>query len=82
MTEITSRLRYLVSLDKPENGGPYGGIAAQECMKAMGEAADTIDRLAAALKLIADGPWPDDLEDAYDQTKWDGQTARRALEGL
>lgn len=47
MSEITDKLRHLVSLDKPKSGGPYGGYAAAQCVKAMAEAADYIDRLEA-----------------------------------
>lgn len=52
MSEITDKLRHLVSLDKPESGGPYGGYAAAQCVKAMAEAADYIDRLEARVAML------------------------------
>jgi hypothetical protein len=48
-TDIVKRLRALVRLDKPEYGGPYGGTAARECMRAMTDAAAEIARLRADL---------------------------------
>ena len=48
-SELSSRLCHLVSLDRPENGGPYGGLAARECMSEMGNAADLIDSQAARI---------------------------------
>ena len=45
MTDIVKTLRFLVSLDQPEKGGPYGGTAAIECVRAMAEAADKIEGL-------------------------------------
>lgn len=53
MTDITERLRALVALDLPDRGGPYGGIAARECMDAMREAAAEIERLRACLEAVA-----------------------------
>jgi hypothetical protein len=43
--DIVRRLRFLVSLDEPRHGGPYGGTAAAQCMEAMRDAADEIERL-------------------------------------
>lgn len=37
--ELARKLRHLVSLNDPRNGGPYQGIAATACMEAMTEAA-------------------------------------------
>jgi hypothetical protein len=37
--ELAKRLQFLVSLNDPKNGGPYGGYAAQQCIEAMREAA-------------------------------------------
>ena len=44
---MVERLRKLISLDQPENGGPYGGFAAAECMRWMAEAASLLTRVAA-----------------------------------
>jgi hypothetical protein len=46
-TDLTKRLRFLVSLNDPAHGGPYGGTAATQCMEAMTAAANEIDRLRA-----------------------------------
>lgn len=45
MSELVGMLRHLVSLDRKENGGPYQGIAARECVRHMSYAADEIERL-------------------------------------
>lgn len=45
--ELVSKLNHLVSLDRPENGGPYQGLAARECLSAMQQAADAIQSLRA-----------------------------------
>jgi hypothetical protein len=37
----------LVSLNEPENGGPYQGYAADACVKAMAEAADALSSRGA-----------------------------------
>lgn len=42
--ELVRRLDHLVSLNEPEHGGPYGGLAAQECVKAMRDAANALRR--------------------------------------
>lgn len=76
MNELTKRLRYLVSLDKPEKGGPYGGLAAQECMKAMTEVADSHDKLVEALRAISGHI---DLNGSPNAA---AQIAKAALEGL
>lgn len=47
--ELLARIQYLVALDEPENGGPYGGLAAAECMKAMREAAVLIEALRSSV---------------------------------
>lgn len=49
MSEIVERLRKLVSLHHPENGGPYAGYAAEQCVAAMTEAAETIARLRSGV---------------------------------
>lgn len=46
-SELVRRLRFLVSLNDPERGGPYGGSAAEQCMIAMADAADLIEALSA-----------------------------------
>lgn len=43
--ELVERLRHLISLDEPKNGGPYGGLAARECLRAMSEAATALERV-------------------------------------
>jgi hypothetical protein len=50
--DIVERLRDLVRLDKSEYGGPYGGAAARECMRAMTDAADAIARLRAEVERL------------------------------
>jgi len=45
--DLIQRLRHLVSLNEPRNGGPYQGTAALACVDAMREAAATIERLTA-----------------------------------
>ncbi len=52
MTTLTERLRFLVSLNEPEHGGPYQGSAAQACVEAMAQAADEIERLTQRLDAI------------------------------
>jgi hypothetical protein len=43
--KLVARLRHLVSLNEPWNGGPYQGVAATACVEAMDEAASLIERL-------------------------------------
>lgn len=43
MLECAARLRRLVSLNEPRNGGPYQGFAAEMCMDAMREAASILE---------------------------------------
>lgn len=45
--ELVQRLRWLVSLNEPKRGGPYQGLAAAECVKAMRAAADALASEAA-----------------------------------
>ena len=65
---IVDRLRFLVSLDNPEHGGPYGGTAARECMEAMTEAADEIVLLRSKVedlqvaRIVAENPGIDEGE--------------------
>jgi hypothetical protein len=42
--DLVRRLRFLVSLNDPDHGGPYGGSAADQCMRAMSDAADALDQ--------------------------------------
>jgi len=42
LVELVRRLDHLVLLNEPEHGGPYVGLAAQECVKAMREAATAL----------------------------------------
>lgn len=50
--ELAVRLRYLVSLNEPENGGPYGGYAAAEFVKAGAEAASAIESQQARIEAL------------------------------
>lgn len=43
--ELVERLKHLIALDEPKNGGPYGGLAARECLRAMTEAATALERV-------------------------------------
>jgi len=45
LDRLMVELRHLVSLNKPQNGGPYRGYAAERCVMAMTQSADAIDRL-------------------------------------
>jgi hypothetical protein len=40
--ELIERLKHLISLDEPRNGGPYQGLAAKLCLGAMTEAAKAL----------------------------------------
>src|SRR6478736_2678840 len=42
MSELIGRLRHLVSLNEEKNGGPYEGLAAEQCVIAMREAAEDL----------------------------------------
>jgi hypothetical protein len=48
MRDLAERLRHLVSLHRPEDGGPYAGYAAEMCMEAMREAASVIERYSSS----------------------------------
>lgn len=50
--ELTKKLRFLVSLNKPENGGPYQGYAAADCVETMEKAADHIRALEARVEVL------------------------------
>lgn len=52
---LVAELRHLVSLHAPENGGPYGGYAADRCMKAMARAADALTAAEAEIKVLRGG---------------------------
>lgn len=43
--KLIEDLRRLVALNEPRYGGPYQGVAAELCVIAMSQAADTIARL-------------------------------------
>lgn len=45
VAELVKRLRFLHSLNQPTAGGPYQGHAAEQCMKAMHEAAAALEKL-------------------------------------
>ncbi len=45
--KLVNDLRHLVMLNDARHGGPYQGVAAEACMKAMTEAADRIEVLAS-----------------------------------
>lgn len=51
--ELIRRLRFLVSLNNPDRGGPYGGTAAAQCMEAMTQAADMLEQQANVFDLLA-----------------------------
>lgn len=46
MSDIVAKLRFLVSLNEERNGGPYQGLAAEQCVSAMEEAANVIAALS------------------------------------
>jgi hypothetical protein len=57
--DLVRRLRFLVSLNDPDRGGPYGGTAAEQCMRAMCDAADALEQLSAPVSVDAtNGPPP------------------------
>jgi len=81
--DLEKRLRHLVSLNEPEKGGPYGGLAAELCMRAMREAADALAALRdklAAVEGERDAPsdrleigspeWLEDNKNALDHNHW------------
>jgi len=46
---LVERLRFLVSLNEPQNGGPYQGYAAQKFIETANEAATALQSQADAL---------------------------------
>lgn len=76
MNELVCRLRHLVSLNKPKNGGPYSGFAAAECMKAMEEAASFIEHSAKEVGDVSPIALADQLENAARAHKRLGKTTR------
>jgi len=46
---LVERLRHLVALNEPQNGGPYQGYAAQQFIEAASEAATALQSQADAL---------------------------------
>jgi hypothetical protein len=49
---LVALLRHLISLDAPEKGGPYQGLAARECLKAMSESAATLSAQEAEIERL------------------------------
>jgi hypothetical protein len=70
MTDIVKTLRFLVSLDQPEKGGPYRGTAAEECVRAMGKAAGEIEELRNII---------DNARMAFAETHHDDESRCRAM---
>src|SRR6478735_7905255 len=86
MSELIGRLRHLVSLNEEKNGGPYGGLAAEQCVIAMREAAEDLgvkdalirEMVAALGKIEATPAWG--APDRWDPTPSEvRQLARTAL---
>lgn len=75
---LVIRLRHLVSLDKPKNGGPFAGLAARECVKAMAEAADRLEALSVT---PAPEPQPEVAAEpvVIGYTNWRGEYAEREI---
>lgn len=69
---LSERLRHLVSLDRPENGGPYQGYAASYCVNVMAEAAAKLDALQARVKELE--KWQGIAQSTYE--KFEGYIVR------
>lgn len=55
-------------------------VALRNALPTLIAEAERAKLLEDALRRIADGPWPDDVQSAEDQARWDETIARTALE--